>query len=260
MAGSRATCWVQVSPDSKPSCWDVGEGVQTPVTEAKRLLPRLMMLEPMIRYSDTHIIKICGITNAEDADMIVDAGANALGFVFVPTSSRYIDPTDAAQIARRMPPHVLRIGLFVNAPLSLLRRITERCELTHVQLHGDESPAYCDRVGRPVLKAFRVRSLDSLRSMSRYRVCAYLLDAYVPGKLGGTGQTFRWEYANAVRDVGPIVLAGGLTPENVGDAIAQARPYGVDVSSGVERSPGRKDPQKVQAFVQQARMAWDEHP
>ncbi len=200
-------------------------------------------------------IKICGITNAEDAQIVAKAGANALGFVFVPVSPRYVTPAQATSITAQLPPHILRVGLFVDAPLQDVHRVADFCRLTHVQLHGHESPAYCLRVGRPVLKAFRVRNQESLKEMAHYDVSAYLLDAYVSGKAGGTGETFNWRYAVDAKAQGRIVLAGGLTPENVAAAIATVQPYGVDVSSGVERIPGHKDAVKVRDFIRNARMA-----
>lgn len=202
-------------------------------------------------------IKICGITNLNDAESAINAGANALGFMFVRQSPRFVTPEIVSGMSRLLPPHIARVGLFVNAPLDEVRRVADVCELTLVQLHGEESPAYCRSVGRPVLKAFRVKDSASLRPMRSFDVSAYLLDAYVPGKSGGTGETFDWEHARAAAAQYRVVLAGGLTPDNVGSAIRQVNPYGVDVSSNVEASPGVKDPQKMRAFVHSAKEAWN---
>lgn len=198
-------------------------------------------------------VKICGITSLEDAVMAVEAGADALGFVFFEKSPRYIGPEAAAGIIARIPPLVQVVGLFVNAELGFVNRTADSCGLDIVQLHGDESPAYCKLVRRRVMKAFRVRGPESLAPMADYRVSAYLLDAYSPNAYGGTGARFDWDCALAAKDRGPIVLAGGLDPDNVASAVAKVAPYAVDVSSGVESAPGRKDPEKVRRFIQEAK-------
>ena len=198
-------------------------------------------------------VKICGITTIEDAIVAVDAGADALGFVFYDKSPRSLDPDRAAEIIRALPPFVQVVGLFVHAGLDFVNATADRCRLDIVQLHGDESQDYCAHVHRRVIKAFRVKDITSLDPMKNYHVSGYLLDAYSPKAFGGTGVTFNWETAMIAKKFGPVILAGGLDPGNVAAAIAQVAPYGVDVSSGVEASPGRKDPAKVREFIKLAK-------
>ena len=198
-------------------------------------------------------VKICGITSLGDALMAVEAGADALGFVFFEKSPRYLGPQAAAEIIAQLPPFVQVVGLFVNAELDFVNRTADSCGLDIVQLHGDESPAYCKLVRRRVMKAFRVRGMESLTAMADYRVAAYLLDAYSPNAYGGTGARFDWDCAITAKGRGPIVLAGGLDAENVASAVAKVAPYAVDVSSGVESAPGRKDAEKVRRFIQEAK-------
>jgi len=201
-------------------------------------------------------IKICGITNVEDARLAVDAGADALGFVFYPPSPRYVTPERAASIIRALPPFVTAVGLFVDEPAEAINAVAESCGLDRIQLHGGEPPDLCTAVRRRVIKAFRIQSAESLVNLPSYRVSAYLLDAYVEGALpGGTGASFAWELAVQAKPYGPVILAGGLTPANVEEAIRQVRPYGVDVSSGVERAPGLKDHHKVRTFIAHAKAA-----
>jgi phosphoribosylanthranilate isomerase len=201
-------------------------------------------------------VKICGITRLEDAQAAVDAGADALGFVFYPPSPRYITPEQAAQIIRALPPFVTTVGLFVDVALDHVNGMAARCGLDRIQLHGRETPEFCRQLTRPVIKAIRIKNAESLTHVPDYKVSAYLLDAYVEGALpGGTGASFSWELAARAMPYGPVILAGGLTPENVEVAIAQIRPYGVDVSSGVERAPGIKDHQKVREFIAHAKAA-----
>lgn len=201
-------------------------------------------------------VKICGITRVEDAQAAIDAGADALGFVFYPPSPRYVTPKQAEQIIRDLPPFVTTVGLFVDVPLESVNAIAARCRLDRIQLQGREPPEFCGQVKQPVIKAFRIKNAESLASLPDYRVAAYLLDADVEGALpGGTGASFAWELALQAKPYGPVILAGGLTPENVEAAIMQIRPYGVDVSSGVERAPGVKDHQKIRAFIARAKTA-----
>jgi phosphoribosylanthranilate isomerase len=201
-------------------------------------------------------VKICGITRAEDAQAAIDADADALGFVFYPPSPRCVTPEQAEHIIRELPPFVITVGLFVDAPLETVNDIAAWCRLDRIQLHGHEPPDFCSRVKQPVIKAFRIRNAESLTSLPNYRVAAYLLDAYVEGALpGGTGASFAWELAAQAKPYGPVILAGGLTPENVEAAVTQIRPYGVDVSTGVERAPGFKDQRKVRDFIARAKAA-----
>ena len=195
-------------------------------------------------------IKICGITNIDDALMAIDAGADALGFAFVPDTPRYLkDTKTAAKIIEQLPPFITTVGLFVNADPEVIRATADECYLDMLQLHGDESPQFCSTLNRRYIKAVRVKDESSLSHLSNYRVSGYLLDTYVKGSMGGTGMTFDWRLAVKAKQYGRIILAGGLDPNNVAAAVQQVHPYGVDVSSGVESSPGRKDPVKVQTFI-----------
>ena len=198
-------------------------------------------------------VKICGITNLDDALTAVEAGADALGFVFYNKSPRCIAPEKAAVIVKALPPFITTVGLFVNADVDFVNTTTEKCLLDRVQLHGDESPEFCAGIIRPVIKVFRIRGENSLQPMKDYRVSAYLLDAYSPDAYGGTGMTFNWEIAKTAKQFGPIILAGGLTPDNVRQAVEAVKPYAVDVSSGVEAAPGRKDPDKIRKFLKNAK-------
>jgi phosphoribosylanthranilate isomerase len=200
-------------------------------------------------------VKICGITNLEDALTAVEAGADALGFVFYSRSPRHILPEQAAEIIRRLPPFVQTVGLFVDEVPVTVNSTADQCGLDVVQLHGDEPPDYCSRIYRRVIKAFRVKDNFSLDAISDYQVAACLLDAWSPTAHGGTGRTFNWDIAAAAAAQRPIILAGGLTPENVAEAVRRVRPYAMDVSSGVESSPGRKDADKVSRFIIQAKQA-----
>ena len=195
-------------------------------------------------------IKICGITNIDDALMTIDAGADALGFNFVPDTPRYLKDTKAAaKIIEQLPPFITTVGLFVNAAPEVIQAIADECHLDMLQLHGDESPQFCRGLNRRVIKAVRVKDESSCSHLSDYRVSGYLLDTYVKGAMGGTGVVFDWRLAVKAKQYGQVILAGGLNPDNVGASVQQVRPYGVDVSSGVEVSPGRKDPVKVQTFI-----------
>lgn len=200
-------------------------------------------------------VKICGITSEEDALMAVEAGADALGFVFFEKSPRFIGAEAAYKIIAKLPPFVQVVGLFVNADIEVVNSTADCCGLDLVQLHGEESPEFCRLVRRRVMKAFRVQGPESLTPLSEYHVAAYLLDAYSHKAYGGTGETFDWGCAIAAKHQGRIVLAGGLTPDNIADAVATVQPYGVDVSSGVESAPGKKDPEKVRRFIRLAKEA-----
>jgi phosphoribosylanthranilate isomerase len=203
-------------------------------------------------------IKICGITNADDAAACVAAGADALGFVFHRQSPRRVEPAVARDIIAGLPPLVTPVGVFVNEDVKTVRDLMDSCGLALAQLHGDETAAYCQELGRPVLKAIRLKDRSSLFSLAEYRgragVRGFIVDAYSEQTFGGTGRITDWRLAAEVAAAATILLAGGLTPENVGQAIRAVRPYGVDVSSGVEGSPGRKDHEKVRAFVRAVRV------
>jgi phosphoribosylanthranilate isomerase len=199
-------------------------------------------------------VKICGITNAHDALAAVEAGADLLGLNFCEASPRNISLRMAAEIARSLPPFVVKVGVFVDADEGLVTRAIGDCGLNLLQFHGDETPEYCAQFGLMSMKAFRIRDVESLTALPAYPTEAWLLDAFVKGKPGGTGEKFNWDLALEAKKFGkPIFLAGGLTPANVAAAIEKVQPYGVDVSSGVEASPGKKDPAKVKAFIQAAK-------
>src|SRR5690349_23957241 len=187
-------------------------------------------------------VKICGITNLDDGMAAATAGADALGFVFCETSPRCLSISAAARIVKELPPFIIKVGVFVNAPEDFVIRAVGACGLSLLQFHGDEPPEYCVQFGVMSMKAFRIRDASSLERLKDYPTDAWLLDAYVADKLGGTGETFDWERAVEAKRFGrPVFLAGGLTPENVAEAVRHVRPYAVDVSSGVEASPGKKD-------------------
>src|ERR1051325_5291165 len=201
-------------------------------------------------------VKICGNTNLADAQAAVAAGADMLGFIFAEASPRRVTIEAAADITRQLPGHIVKVGVFVNASEEFVTRAIAACGLNMLQFHGDEPPEFCTQFGAMSVKAFRVRDQQPLDSLLDYPTDAWLLDAYDADKAGGTGKTFNWELAVAAQKFGkPIFLAGGLTPENVADAVQRVRPFAVDVSSGVEASPGKKDHAKGQAFIGAAKGA-----
>jgi phosphoribosylanthranilate isomerase len=196
-------------------------------------------------------VKICGITSVADALGAAEAGADLIGLMFYERSPRYVTFARAAEIAKALPPFISRVGVFVNPDADTVMRAIGECGLSLLQFHGEEAPAFCTQFGLMSMKAFRVRDADSLLALPDYETDAYLLDAYSPDAHGGTGAKFNWDLAIAAKQHGrPIFLAGGLTPENVAEAVKQVTPFGVDVSSGVESAPGKKDPAKVRAFIQ----------
>lgn len=198
-------------------------------------------------------VKICGITCIDDALHACACGADALGLVFYANSPRCVSPQLAREIVAALPPFVTTVGLFVNEAPQRVRAIADSCGLDVIQLHGDEAPAACDFAPRRVIKALRVKDTASLAGQAEYQTSALLLDAFVPGAYGGTGETFNWELAAVVARQRPVILAGGLTPENVAAAVQSVRPYAVDVSSGVEAAPGKKDATKVADFIRKAK-------
>jgi phosphoribosylanthranilate isomerase len=199
-------------------------------------------------------VKICGITNALDALAAVEAGADALGFMFYEPSPRHVSIRQAAEIIRELPPFIIKVGVFVDASEDLVMRAISDCRLNLLQFHGNETPEYCTQFGLMSMKAFRIRDAASLESLPQYPTDAWLLDAFVADKLGGTGEKFNWELALEAKKLGrPIFLAGGLTPVNVADAVRMVQPYAVDVSSGVEATPGKKDHAKVRDFITAAK-------
>lgn len=199
-------------------------------------------------------VKICGITNPADAEAAVTFGADALGFVFYPKSPRHVTPEQAREIIRPLPPFIITVGVFVNTPPEEVETIMKLAGLDIAQFHGDESPEDCI-IKNKAIKSFRVRSMSDLDTLKEYAVSAYLLDAFSEDAFGGTGRSFNWDIAHEARQFGRIILAGGLRPENVQDAINHAKPYAVDVSSGVEAEKGRKDHDKLRRFIENAKSA-----
>jgi len=198
-------------------------------------------------------VKICGVTNLEDALFAAEAGADALGFIFYAKSPRCIALDQAREIILHLPPFVAKVGVFVNEELDRVREIMAYCHLDYAQLHGDEPPEQVAALAPRAIKAVRVRSAADIERLAHYRAVAYLLDTYHPIKHGGTGEAFDWELAVEAKSHGPIILAGGLTPDNVAAAIERVHPYAVDVSSGVEAAPGIKDRHKVRRFIMAAK-------
>jgi phosphoribosylanthranilate isomerase len=201
-------------------------------------------------------VKICGITRLQDLHAACDAGADALGFVFYTKSPRSVSVEAAAALVRELPPFVQSVGLFVNAAPSFIKQVLNAVPLDLLQFHGDETPADCARHGRPYIKAVRVnRDTDLLKCAADFEPArGLLLDAFVPGVPGGTGERFDWSLipANLPK---PIVLSGGLTPDNIGEAVRHVRPWAVDVSSGVEATKGVKDVHKIVQFIAKAKAS-----
>ena len=198
-------------------------------------------------------VKFCGLRHKDDIAEAVALGVDALGFVFYEPSSRCVAPEDAATLTRAVPAFLTRVGLFVNENAETIKRIFEIAQLNLIQYHGEESPEFCDSVGLPYIKAFRVQQdMDIRGAMDRYpNASGFLLDAYVRGQPGGTGERFDWGLIP--RSYAPIILAGGLTPDNAKDAIEQVAPWALDVSGGIESKPGRKDPDKMARFMDACR-------
>jgi phosphoribosylanthranilate isomerase len=204
-------------------------------------------------------VKICGITNLDDAEAAVVCGAWAVGINFYRESPRCCEVEEAAEIATALRRRVEVAGVFVNAGLDEVLAAAESVPLTMLQLHGGEGPAYCDEIrrrsGLRVIKAARARDAATVRALSAYRTDFHMLDAYVQGSWGGTGERFDWELAAAHPGKPPLMLSGGLDPDNVADAIATVRPFAVDVASGVEASAGQKDHEKVRRFFESVQDA-----
>jgi phosphoribosylanthranilate isomerase len=199
-------------------------------------------------------IKICGITNIEDGLKAASLGVDALGFIFAP-SPRRVDPLIAREIIRRLPSSILKVGVFVDEIPARVEEIAAFCHLSDLQLHGEESPEYCQKFSIRVIKALRIKDAESIEEMTRFLGVSILLDTHSPAQMGGTGNPFPWEIALKAKEKGKFILAGGLNPLNVGEAIQEVRPWGVDVSSGVEIVPGKKDPQRMIDFVKEVKRA-----
>ena len=206
-------------------------------------------------------IKICGLTRRDDALRAADLGADALGFVFAPRSRRRADPDLVARLVEELPPFVTVVGVFMDQPADEVRSVAAACRLDVVQLHGTENAAYVEALGLKVLKAVALASCDDLALLTAYPgLRSFLLDAAVGGERGGTGHTFDWSWAVEAKSYGNIVLAGGLHPGNVAEAVDFVRPWGVDVCSGTEGAPGVKDPEKLVQFVCRVRAADERLP
>jgi len=201
-------------------------------------------------------VKICGITSEVDAQAAVDAGADAIGFMFYEESPRFVTIEQAKAISGTLPPHIMRVGVFVNADEVFINHALNECLLNILQFHGEETPEDCGRFPIMTIKAFRVQGPETLEVMQNYSTAGFLLDAYSKDAFGGTGKTFNWDLAvQAQKLCRPIFLGGGLTPDNVAEAVQKVEPFAVDVSSGVESEPGKKDALKMQTFIESAKGA-----
>jgi phosphoribosylanthranilate isomerase len=201
-------------------------------------------------------VKICGITSVADGQMAAEAGADMIGLMFYEQSPRHITLPQAVEISRALSPYVLKVGVFVNPDEAFVLRAISECGLNLLQFHGDEPSDFCTQFGVFNIKALRVRDAASIQALENFDTDAFLLDAHSKSGLGGTGEKFNWDLAIAAQRYNkPIFLAGGLTPENVAAAVTQVRPFAVDVSSGVESAPGKKDAAKVRAFITAAKSA-----
>jgi phosphoribosylanthranilate isomerase len=198
-------------------------------------------------------VKVCGMTSLQDARVAVEEGADAVGFIFYKKSPRSVTMKLVREIVLELPPFVDTVGVFVDETAEQVNKIADYCNLDLIQLHGDESPAFCKRMRRRVIKAFRVKDMQSVKKLSSFQVSGFLLDTFSETLHGGTGKVFDWNLALPAKKFGPVIMAGGLTPNNVQQAIRQVRPYGVDVCSGVESEPGIKDHKKVRTFLKNAK-------
>jgi len=203
----------------------------------------------MVKQARIVRVKICGMTRLEDALLAIEEGADAVGFIFYRKSPRYISAKTVKSIIAALPPFIETVGVFVNESADRINRIADSCKLSVVQLHGDETPAFCKKIRRKVIKAVRVKGKDSFDGLSSYNVSAFLLDTFSNVQQGGTGEIFDWRLVSEGKKYGPVILAGGLDPSNVAHAIQKAKPYGVDVCSGVEKGLGIKDPSLLKGFI-----------
>lgn len=195
-------------------------------------------------------VKICGITNVDDAKAAARFGADAIGMIFYEKSPRFVSENKAKEIISHLPPLIVRVGVFVNPSRELVRQRIDSLNLDRVQFHGEESPAFCEEFGSRVIKAIQVKNMDSLSILKKYPANTFLLDTYHKDLYGGTGQTFDWRLAVKAKDYGRLILSGGLSPENISQAIRSVAPYGVDISSGVEETPGKKDHSKIKRLME----------
>ncbi len=199
-------------------------------------------------------IKICGITNIEDALLASNLGADALGFIFYPESKRFIEPERAGEIISSLPPFITTVGVFVNQGLDEINSVRDKTGIGLVQLHGDESPEFCAELPFNAVKALRIKEPSDIARVELYPQEAILFDKYSDDAYGGTGESFTWDWLQDLKTTKSIILSGGLTPDNVGEAIGKVSPYAVDVSSGVEGSPGNKNADKMRQFIQAVRF------
>ena len=197
-------------------------------------------------------VKVCGMTSLKDALVAVEGGADAVGFIFYKKSPRSVTMKTVREIVLELPPFVDTVGVFVDETAEQVNKIADYCNLDIIQLHGDESPTFCKKIRRKVIKAFRIKDMQSVKKLSSFQVSGFLLDTFSENLHGGTGKVFDWNLALPAKKFGPVIMAGGLTPNNVQQAVRQIRPYGVDVCSGVESEPGIKDHKKVRAFLKNA--------
>ena len=198
-------------------------------------------------------VKVCGMTSLKDALVAVEEGADAVGFIFYKKSPRSVTMKIVREIVLELPPFVDTVGVFVDESAVQINKIADYCNLDIIQLHGDESPTFCKRIRRKVIKAFRINDIQSVKKISCFQVSGFLLDTFSENLHGGTGKVFDWNLVLPAKKFGPVIMAGGLTPNNVQQAVRQVRPYGVDVCSGVESEPGIKDHKKVRAFLKNAK-------
>ena len=202
-------------------------------------------------------IKICGITNKRDAIAAAELRPDMIGFVFYNGSKRYVQPRIVRDIANELPPYILKVGVFVDESSEKVSEIAQICSLDMLQFHGDESPEYCAnfKESYKIIKAFRIKDKGSLKGINDYNADFYMLDAYSSKEKGGTGEKFDWKIIEGFEFLRPLILSGGLTPESIKSAIEKVVPYGVDVLSGVERSPGKKDLELMKKFVENVRKS-----
>ena len=201
-------------------------------------------------------VKICGIANIRDAHGAIEFGTDALGFIFYPKSPRYVPPEKAKEMIQKLPREMIRVGVFVNQEIEKVKEIARFCDLTLIQLHGDESPQYCSEFPISCLiKAVSPQSEEDVQKIKDYPVGAILVDAYKPGCYGGTGKISDWRLARKVKEAHQLILAGGLNTENIREAIEAVRPQAVDINSGVEISPGKKDHKKMRKIIESVREA-----
>ena len=198
-------------------------------------------------------VKVCGMTNLKDTLLAVEEGSDAVGFIFYKKSPRSVTMKLVREIVLELPPFVDTVGVFVDETADQINKIVDYCNLDMVQLHGDESPTFCKRMRRRVIKAFRVKDMQSVKKLTNFQVSGFILDTFSESLHGGTGKVFDWNLVLPAKKFGPIIMAGGLTPSNVRQAIQRVRPYGVDVCSGVESEPGIKDHKKIRFFLKNAK-------